>query len=294
MSSVPKVKLSSGYEFPLIGFGTFGGHDSPEKVYDATKVALEKGYRHIDTAYIYKTEEAVGKAIQESNVDRQDLFVTTKLWQTFHRAEHVGPALDRSLKLLGLDYIDLYLIHWPFAWEFEGYEFDQLNPKEPKILDLPLAETWKAMEKLVKDGKARSIGVSNFTIPMLKDLLAQCEIPPAVNQVELHPTLPQEELVDFCREHNIVLTAYSPLGNPGYRDNTYKVLEDPVVLKLAEKYQRTPHQVVLNFGINRGYAVIPKSSTPSRIEDNLVHFGIDPEDIKTLTAIGDKHPLRTV
>ncbi|KAG0744374.1 hypothetical protein G6F57_004797 [Rhizopus arrhizus] len=294
MSSIPSIKLNSGHAFPLIGYGTFGGHDAPEQVYNATKIALKTGYRHFDTAYMYQTEEALGKAIKEEGVPREELFITTKLWQHFHEPQHVRPVFERSLKNLQMDYVDLYLIHWPFSWEFKGYEFEDMEENgDMQITNVPIIDTWREMEKLVKDGKARSIGVSNFTIPMLEDLLSQCEIPPAVNQVEIHPCLPQEELLEYCNKKNIVLTAYSPLGNPGYRNNAINILEHPLVLKLAEKYHKTPVQVVLNFGVNRGYSVIPKSTTESRIVANFVYFKMDSEDIESLIEIGRKSPQRT-
>ncbi|KAK4518428.1 uncharacterized protein ATC70_008645 [Mucor velutinosus] len=294
MSTIPTVKLNSGYDVPLIGYGTFGGNNGPKEVYDAVKVALEEGYKHIDTAYIYRTEEAVGNAIKESNVKREELFITTKLWGNFHEPQHVGPVFERSLKNLQMDYVDLYLIHWPMSWEFKGYEFSECkSSKNASVTHVPIIDTWRAMEKLVKDGKARSIGVSNFTIPMLEDLLSKCEIPPAMNQVEIHPSLPQEELLAYCKSKNIVLTAYSPLGNPGYKPGVVKTLDEPGVAEIAKKYSKTPVQVLLNWGVNRGYCVIPKSVTPSRIRDNLTYFKMDEKDIEAITALGLKHPVRT-
>ncbi|KAL0141284.1 NADP-dependent oxidoreductase domain-containing protein [Mucor lusitanicus] len=292
MSSTPVVKLNSGYNFPLIGLGTFGGHNAPTEVYKAVKVALEEGYRHIDTAYICElklhlqriktrlfaldnTEQAVGTAIKESNIKRQDLFITTKLWGNFHEPQHVGPVFERSLKNLKLDYVDLYLIHWPMSWKFDGYELCEWESKKSKpVTHVPIIDTWRAMENLVKEGKARSIGVSNFTIPMLEDLLSKCEIPPATNQ-------------------NIVLTGYSPLGNPGYMPGAVKTLDEPVVLDMSKKYGKTPVQVLLNWGINRGYCVIPKSITPSRIRDNLTFFQMEDKDIEAITALGREKPIRT-
>ncbi|CAO3680619.1 hypothetical protein G6F70_006370 [Rhizopus microsporus] len=294
MSDIPSVKLNSGYNFPLIGFGTFGGNDAPEQVYHASKIALKAGYKHFDTAYSYQTEDSLAKAIKESGIPREELFITTKLWQNFHEPQHVGPVFERSLKNLETDYVDLYLMHFPMSWKFTGYEYEDFKDLEnPEVTNVPIIDTWRAMEQLVKSGKARSIGVSNFTIPMLEELLSQCEIPPAVNQVELHPYLPQEDLVEYCKKKNIVLTAYSPLGNPGYRNNMINIFDHPTVLKLAEKYNKTPVQVILNYGINRGYAVIPKSTTETRIVANLTYFKMDPEDIEALTEIGRKNPQRT-
>jgi diketogulonate reductase-like aldo/keto reductase len=181
---------------------------------------------------IDRTEEALGKAIKESNVDRKDLFITTKLWQHFHEPQHVRPAFDRSLTNLQMDYVDLYMMHWPMSFKFTGYEFDDISMKpgaDNKQTHVPIIDTWREMEKLVKEGLVRSIGVSNFTIPMLEDLLSKCEIPPAVNQVEIHPNLPQEKLLAFCKSKNIALTAYSPIGNPGYRKKTLKTIDEPLV-----------------------------------------------------------------
>ncbi|KAI7905138.1 NADP-dependent oxidoreductase domain-containing protein [Cokeromyces recurvatus] len=289
---IPTIKLNSGYDFPMIGFGTFGGNDGSEQVYSAAKAALEVGYKHFDTAYIYETEEALGKAIKESKIPREELFITTKLWPNFREPQHVSPVFERSLKNLGTDYVDLYLIHWPISVEFKGYEFsDCKTTGDMKNTHVPIIDTWRAMEKLVKDGKARSIGVSNFTIPMLEDLLSKCDIPPAVNQVEIHPALPQEELLAYCKSKNIVLTAYSPLGNPGYR-GAFKTMEEPIIFELAKKYNKTPVQILLNWGVNRGYAVIPKSVTPSRIKDNLTYFKMEDDDIEAVTALGRKNPIR--
>ncbi|KAG0166757.1 hypothetical protein DFQ28_001141 [Apophysomyces sp. BC1034] len=298
MTDVPKIKLNSGYELPAIGYGTFGGHDAPEKVYHACRVALKEGYRHFDTAYLYETEEALGTAIRESGVPRNELFITTKLWQTFHKPEHVRPACQRSLDLLGFDYLDQYMVHWPMAWEFHGFDFKDIKVRDEnndiKCIDVPIIDTWRAMEQLVKDGLVRSIGVSNFTIEMLEALLAECEIPPAVNQVEIHPSMPQEDLLAYCKNKDIALTAYSPLGNPGYsQGGVIKTLDEPVVLQIAEKYNKTPVQVLLNWGVNRGYSVIPKSVTPERIKANQEYFKMDPADIDAITELGREHQVRT-
>ncbi|KAI8067223.1 NADP-dependent oxidoreductase domain-containing protein [Thamnidium elegans] len=294
MSDIPTAKLNSGYEIPLIGYGTFGGNDAPEQVYNASKVALKTGYKHFDTAYIYQTEEALGKAIKEGDVPRKDLFITTKLWQYFHEPQHVRPVFERSLKLLQMDYVDLYLIHWPISWEFHSYEFNDLKAtKDMKNTHVPIIDTWREMEKLVNEKKARSIGVSNFTIPMLEDLLSKCSIPPAVNQVEITTALPQEELLAYCKSKNILLTAYSPLGNPGYKKDSRATLDDPVILDIAKKYNKSPAQVVLNWGVNRGYAVIPKSTTPARIEANFTYFKLEDSEIEAITALGREHPYRS-
>ncbi|SAL95343.1 hypothetical protein [Absidia glauca] len=293
MTNVPSVKLTSGHTFPLIGFGTFGGVDAPHQVYEATKAALKAGYRHIDTAYVYQTEGSVGKAIKESGIPREEIFVTTKLTESHHHPDHVQTALEHSLKNLGLDYVDLYLIHWPFATEFDGFEYKGF--KKTKRVDVPIIDTWRAMEKLVDAGLARSIGVSNFTIPILDDLLSQATIPPAVNQVELHPYLAQVDLVEYSKKKGIVLTAYAPLGNPGMPGKfgeKIDLLKEPLILKLAEKYNKQPGQVLLNWGVNRGYAVIPKSSNEERIKANLVYFKIDQEDIDAIIDLERDQTIR--
>ncbi|KAI9311919.1 NADP-dependent oxidoreductase domain-containing protein [Dichotomocladium elegans] len=288
------IKLNNGHEMPYIGFGTYGGPSAPKEVYEGAKEALKVGYKHFDTAYVYGTEKALADAIRDSGVPAEELFVTTKLWQVFHEPQHVRPACERSLKNLGLKTLNLYLIHWPLSWEFRGYEPTDLKPRDAdgklKNTHVPLIDTWRAMEQLVKDGLVESIGVSNFTIAMLEEILKNCEIPPAVNQIEIHPGLPQEELVAFCKKHNIVLTAYCPLAR--FSKSGPAVINHPSVLQVAEKYQKTPAQVLLNWGIARGYAVIPKSVTPSRIKENFVRFDMDAEDVELITEIGRKEKFR--
>ncbi|KAI8879724.1 Aldo/keto reductase [Backusella circina FSU 941] len=294
MHSVPSIKLNSGYGLPLIGLGTFGGNDAPDQVYHASKHALEYGYKHFDTAYMYQTEQVLGKAIRESNIDRKELFITTKLWRNFNEPHHVRPMFNRSLQNLGMDYVDLYLIHWPISFDFHGYEPENLDKGDcVSLKQVPHIDTWREMERLVKDGVARSIGVSNFTIPMLEKLLSECEIPPAVNQVELHPCLPQQDLLDYCKSKNIALTAYSPLGSPGFRRDTIKTVDEQLIKDIGLKYDKTPVQVLINWGVNRGYSVIPKSVTASRIQDNLIYFKMDEQDIQAITELGLKTPLRT-
>ncbi|KAG2228260.1 hypothetical protein INT45_011052, partial [Circinella minor] len=287
--------LNSGYDFPVIGYGTFGGTDAPPEVYKGTKYALEAGYRHIDTAYSYETEEVVGKAVRESGIDRKEIFITTKLSQPFHEPKHVRPACERSLKLLDMDYIDLYLIHWPFGWKYHGYEFEDLKHTDEnghrEISDVSFIDTYRAMEELVKAGLVKSIGLSNFTIPMMEQILKECEIPPAVNQVEIHPSLPQEELLTFCKEHNIVVTAHSPLANPGHRGRL-AMLDHPTVLNVAKKYNTTPVQILLNWGLSRGYSIIPKSARPERIKANLTVIRLDQKDIDEITNIGKDSTIR--
>ncbi|KAI8879619.1 Aldo/keto reductase [Backusella circina FSU 941] len=292
MSPVPSVKLNSGYDFPLIGYGTYNIERAYHQVYESAKYALECGYKHFDTASIYGTEASLSNAIKDTNIERKDLFITTKLWNNFHEPQHVRPALDRSLEQLQTGYVDLYLMHWPLSFEYKGYELNDMTIKQSKPTHVPMMDTWRAMEKLVKAGVVRSIGVSNFTIPMLEELLSQCEIPPAVNQIEIHPNFPQEELLEFCKSKEIKLTAYAPLGNHAIIKKKLKVLDEPLVHEIAIKYNKTPIQVLLNWGVNRGYAVIPKSVTPSRIKDNLVYFKMDQKDVDAITEVGLKAKSR--
>ncbi|CAO3594721.1 unnamed protein product [Absidia cylindrospora] len=260
-ADIPYSLLEGKYKFPHIGLGTFKGNSGDDEVYEATKVALDNGYRHIDTAYVYQTEVAVGNAIREHpTVSREDVFVVSKLWQTFHQPEHVQPALERSLKNLGFDYLDLYLMHWPMAWEFNGFDFDDLKPTDEnnhiKCVDIPVIYTWRAMEKLVENGSVRSIGVSNFTIPMLESLLSQCNIKPSVNEIEVNPSFPQNELVEYCQQHGIVVCAYSPLGNPGFQGKELAVVDEPRIIEIAKKYCLSPQLLFLSYGLSRGCAGI--------------------------------------
>lgn len=227
------------------------------------KKALEVGYRSIDTAMIYGNEKGVGRAIKESNVPREELFITTKVWNADHGYENTLKAFDASLERLGLDYIDLYLIHWP-------------TPKYDQYVD-----TYKAMEKIYKDGRAKAIGVCNFDIEHLERLLNECEVVPVVNQVERHPYFQQRELQDFCEKHHIILEAYSPLMNG--KD----VLNDSVVKEIAKAHGKTAAQVILRWHLQTGVITIPKSVTPSRIEENfdVFDFELTAEDMEKMTAL---------
>lgn len=278
-SQVGKVKLSNGIEMPIVGLGTW---QSPDKdVYEAVRAAIEVGYRHIDCAYCYGNEIPVGRAIKDAiaagKVKREDLFVVSKVWLTFFTRERVHEGLKRSLTNLGLDYLDLYLIHWPISFQQVD---DKIFTGDANGLavdgEVDFVDTWKGMEDVLKDGLVKSIGVSNFNSEQIARILRNSSVIPATNQVESHPYLAQKQLLEFCREKGIPLTAYSPLGNPGsaYNNNPNKknILEDPLVTKLAKKYKKTAGQILIKFQAQRGVIVIPKSVTRARIVENIQIF----------------------
>jgi diketogulonate reductase-like aldo/keto reductase len=248
MSAVPQVTLNNGVAIPQLGFGVW--QVSTDDIVPAVAKALQVGYRHIDTAAIYGNEEGVGAAIADSGIARDDLFVTTKLWNADHGFDSTLAAFDASLQRLGLDYVDLYLIHWP------------VPAKDAYV------HTWKAFERIYADRRARAIGVSNFLPEHLRRLLAETEVVPAVNQIELHPTFGQQELVRLHRELGIHTEAYSPLG-------LAQDLSAPAVVQIAERLGRTPAQVILRWHLQAGRIVFPKSITPSRIEENFDVFGFE-------------------
>lgn len=245
----------------------------------AVSHAIQSGYRSIDGAYAYDNEEEVGAGIAASGVPRSEIFVTTKLWCTFHR--HPEENLDISLKRLGLDYVDLYLMHWPIAMR---YGPDKIPLREDGSRDLDserkFTETWKDMQKLVASGKARAIGVSNVSKPLMEELLATGAPTPAANQIELHPYLPQHELVNYLQEKGIVVQAYSPLGSTGS-----PLLKEPVVLDIAKKHNVDPGQVVLSWGTQRGVVVLPKSVTPTRIDSNLKTVRLSDQEMLALNGL---------
>ncbi|XP_059054325.1 aldo-keto reductase AKR2E4-like isoform X2 [Achroia grisella] len=272
IAKVPTVKLSSGYEMPTIGLGTYARNAEQGQVQKAVEWGIEAGYRHVDTAMIYRNEEQVGEGIankiKQGLVIRDDLFVTTKLWNDKHAEADVLPALEQSLSKLKLTYVDLYLIHWPVS-------VDQ-NDEDTGI---DYIETWRGMENVVKLGLARSIGVSNFNKEQLDRLLTAAQIKPAVCQFEISPTLTQHDLVDYCKKLSIAPVAYTPLGllsdaRPEFSGKDL-IKTDPKLGELSQKYGKSRAQIALRYLIQRGITVIPKSFTKSRIEDNLNLFDFE-------------------
>jgi diketogulonate reductase-like aldo/keto reductase len=261
---------------PAVGFGTL--IPDPVVTRQATKAALEVGFRHFDCAERYRNEAAVGDAMHDvfsaGTVRREDVFVTTKLWNTNHRPERVKPAFEASLRRLRIDYADCYIIHTPFAF-LPGDDQDPRDELGEIVYDrgVTLAETWQALERLVDDGRCRSIGLSDITLDKLREIVAIARIKPAAVQVESHPYLPEWELLDFCREHGIVLLAFAALGH----SMDPNLLDDPVITKIARRLGKTPAQVALAWAIQRGTAFLTTSTKPHRIEGNF-DISTIPED----------------
>jgi 2,5-diketo-D-gluconate reductase A len=259
---VPDIMLNNGQTIPQFGFGVF--QVKPGDTAQAVETALQAGYRHIDTAEMYRNERQVGEAIAKSGLDRAEVFVTSKLNNDSHRPDDARRAFSGSLDALGFDYVDLFLIHWPLPTRYDG----------------DYVSTWKTLEEFYRDGRARSIGVSNFQPHHLRRLHQECEITAAVNQIEVHPYLTQDDVRAFCAEHQIAIEAWSPIAQG-------KVLDDPTIVSIARKAGKSPAQVVLRWHIERGDIIFPKSVTPARVQENIdiFDFELSGQDVEAISAL---------
>ncbi|KAI1394170.1 Aldo/keto reductase [Hypoxylon trugodes] len=287
--AVKSHKLNSGYSIPAIGLGTW--QSKPNEVAVAVESALRSGYRHIDAAACYDNEDEVGRGIKASGVDRSEIFVTSKLWNTHHKPEDVEPAVDTALKDLQLDYLDLYLIHWPVTFKKGASERERfpINPENEQVhvIDVPIEDTWKAMEALVQKGKIRTIGVSNFTKENIERIWKVATIKPAVNQIEIHPYFQQTSFVQWMQDNGIVVQAYSPLGNNIY--NLPRGVDDPKIHEIAARLGKQPAQVIINWVLQRNIVVLPKSVTPERIAANFETFELPKDAMDTINSLDRNH-----
>ncbi|KAF4151199.1 hypothetical protein CNMCM6936_004509 [Aspergillus lentulus] len=303
MALPASYSLKTGHSIPAIGLGTW--QSKPNEVKEAVCTALKAGYRHIDAAAVYGNEKEVGEGIKLSGVPREEIFITSKLWNTHHEPEHVEEALEQTLRDLQIDYLNLYLIHWPVSFRYSTTTIQPVNAETGlvDVIDVPIKDTWAAMEKLVEKGKVRSIGVSNFTRQRIEELMTtyvlilfvemkeliaerRARIHPAVNQIEAHPYLQQRDLLEWSKQQGIVITAYSPLGNNIY--NIPRAVDDPTVIQVAKELGKTPAQVLISWAIQRGTSVVPKSVTAERIKSNLEVFVLPEHAFERIQAL-DRH-----
>ncbi|GAB2780958.1 aldo/keto reductase [Rhabdobacter roseus] len=290
------LSFKNGDAMPALGLGTWKSKEG--EVYEAVRQALRIGYRHIDCAAIYGNEAEIGQALRdalaEGTCTREELWITSKLWNSAHRQASVLPALEKTLKDLQLNYLDLYLIHWPVALK-DGIGFPTSLDEFVSLDEVPLTETWAGMEAGVDQGLTRHIGLSNFSIYKIKQLLASARIAPEANQVESHPYLPQTPLLEFCQQEGIILTAYSPLGSNDRPPHLIKadapvLLKDEIVASIAEKHAASPAQVLIAWALQRGTSVIPKSVSPERLRQNFeaTTLELDADDMAQISML-DAH-----